>query len=208
LPELDFQSACIKCGQCVAVCPYDTLKLSDVDRDVPIGTPYFTPRQTPCELCVEIPCARSCPTGALDTELPSINNARMGLAVLDPVNCLAMQGLRCEACYRACPLIDKALTLVYRHQARTGVHAFFEPTVDPDFCTGCGKCEHACITEKASIIVLPHALVQGKIGAHYRIGWEHDAPVTEQFEQGPKPSSATPKAKEAPGMDYLNGGLP
>ena len=35
----------------------------------------------------------------------------MGLAVLsDQENCLAFQGLRCEVCYRACPLMGEAIT--------------------------------------------------------------------------------------------------
>jgi ferredoxin-type protein NapG len=197
----------VKCGQCVSACPYDTLSLAGVAGDVPVGTPFFVPRQTPCELCEDVPCARACPTGALDAELPSPRAARMGVAVLDPHACLAMQGLRCEACYRACPLIDEALTLAYRHQGRTGVHAFFEPVVDPTICTGCGKCERACVTEKASIFVLPHALAQGRMGAHYRLGWTHDAPVTEGFQQGPKP--VAPGPTDGDGLDYLNAeGLP
>lgn len=204
LPEADFQAACIKCGQCVTACPYDTLQLAGVRSDVPLGTPFLTPRAVPCELCEDVPCARACPTGALDAQLPGPRDARMGVAVLDPDSCLAIQGLRCEACYRACPLIDEAIKLEYRHQTRTGVHAYFEPVVNPEVCTGCGKCEHACPTDKAAIFVLPHALAKGRIGQHYRLGWTHDAQVTETFEQGPAP--AAPPPAEAPGLDYLNSG--
>jgi len=41
-----------------------------------------------------------------------------------------------------------------------------------DRCTGCGKCESACVTEEASIRVLPAKLVKGSLGEHYRLGWE------------------------------------
>ena len=41
-----------------------------------------------------------------------------------------------------------------------------------EFCTGCGKCERACVLEEAAIRVLPVALATGKIGDHYRLGWE------------------------------------
>ncbi len=47
-----------------------------------------------------------------------------------------------------------------------------EPTVHADQCTGCGKCERACVLEEAAIKVLPVALATGKLGDHYRLGWE------------------------------------
>ena len=38
------------------------------------------------------------------------------LAVLiDQENCLNFQGLRCDVCYRVCPLIDEAITLELAH---------------------------------------------------------------------------------------------
>ncbi len=203
--EADFARACIKCGACVSACPYDTLRLADLGEDAPAGTPTFTPRQVACAMCVDIPCVRPCPSGALDRAMQDIGAARMGVAVLDPSTCLSMQGLRCEACHRACPVIDKALRLEYRHQPRTGVHAFFEPVVDPDHCTGCGQCEHACVMDVAAIKVLPRAVALGRVGAHYRIGWEDDAPVTEGFRQGPAPAAAD---EAVPGLDYLNGDPP
>ncbi|HNM64989.1 MAG TPA: ferredoxin-type protein NapG, partial [Accumulibacter sp.] len=42
-------------------------------------------------------------------------------------------------------------------------------------CTGCGKCEKACVTEEASIRVLPIKLVKGSLGEHYRLGWQEKA---------------------------------
>ncbi len=205
LAEAQFQAACIKCGQCVTACPYAVLRLGDLHGDVPVGTPTFTPRDAPCELCPDLPCVVACPTGALAADLKTPEAARMGVAVLDGHSCLAFNGLRCEACYRACPLIDDALTLRYRHQGRTGVHAFFEPVVNPDTCTGCGQCERACPTDVASIKVFPPGLTQGVLGAHYRLGWTHDAPVTQRFEQGPAPAPVD-TGQAAPGLDYLNAG--
>ena len=59
-------------------------------------------------MCEDIPCAKVCPSGALDREIESIDDARMGLAVLvDQENCLNFQGLRCDVCYRECPKIDE-----------------------------------------------------------------------------------------------------
>lgn len=173
LPEGEFERACIRCGQCVQDCPYDTLKLATLLAPVSGGTPYFTARDIPCEMCEEIHCVKACPSGALDPLLTDIDDARMGLAVLlDHENCLNWQGLRCDVCYRVCPQIDKAITLEMNRNERTGKHAKFLPTVHSDFCTGCGKCEQACVLEEAAIKVLPMSLARGQLGSHYRLGWE------------------------------------
>ncbi len=173
LDEKDFQSACIRCGLCVEDCPYDILKLGRLFGPVATGTPYFLARTDPCEMCEDIPCKLACPTGALDPALDNIDDARMGLAVLlDQENCLNFQGLRCEVCYRVCPLIDKAITLEARRNTRTGMHAIFIPTVHSNACTGCGKCEESCVLPDAAIKVLPLDVAKGKLGEFYRWGWK------------------------------------
>ena len=63
---------------------------------------------------------------------------------VDHENCLNHLGLRCDICYRVCPVIDKAITLEPQNNPRTGKHALFIPMVHADACTGCGKCEKAC----------------------------------------------------------------
>jgi len=171
--EPEFLGACVRCGLCVRACPYDTLRLARVGEPQPLGSPYFLAREVPCEMCDDIPCAGACPTGALDPELTDINEARMGTPVLvDTDNCLNMRGLRCDVCFRVCPLIDEAITLEQHHNVRTGRHAVFVPTVHADRCTGCGKCEQACVLPRAAIKVLPTALARGAPASHYRMGWD------------------------------------
>lgn len=197
-PEDDFNALCIKCGQCARACPYDTLQLAPAGADMPIGTPHFVPREVPCYLCEDIPCQVACPTGALGTHLETIDDARMGLAVIDRENCLSWQGLRCEICHRECPLQDDAIT-VETHPRKISRHAMFVPVVHSSHCTGCGICEQACPTELAAIRVLPRRLVEGRMGDHYRYGWREDAP--------PLPESSpqdAPGAGGTPGLDYLN----
>jgi len=205
LAEPDFSAKCIKCGQCVRACPYDTLKLATVGEAVPIGTPYFTPRETPCYMCIDIPCKVACPTGALDPGLADINDSRMGLAVIDIENCLSWQGLRCEICHRVCPVPDKAIT-VEHHPRRLSKHAMFVPIVHSDYCTGCGLCEEACPTDEAAIRVLPPKLVEGKIGEHYRLGWTLDTPVTQDFKPQGRPGGRPGPGRPPGGLDYLNEG--
>jgi len=171
--EKDFLGACIRCGLCVRDCPYDTLKLANFGEPVALGTPYFEARKIPCEMCEDIPCVKACPTGALDPGLTNIDDSRMGLAVIvDQENCIAFQGLRCEVCYNICPLEGKAISLERQHNVRTGKHALFIPVVHSSDCTGCGKCEHACILEQAAIKILPEKLARGELGRHYRLGWK------------------------------------
>lgn len=171
-----FLAACIRCGQCVRACPYKTLRLAKPEEEAATGTPYFSARQIPCELCENRPCIRACPTGALDPLLTDIYKARMGLAVLiDRENCLNFLGLRCDVCYRSCPLIDKAITLNALHNQRSGKHTLFLPEVHSKHCTGCGKCEKSCVLEKAAIKVVPLDLAMGELGHHYRLGWEEKA---------------------------------
>jgi len=165
-----FLGACIRCGMCVRDCPYHILDLAKPEQPIATGTPYFVARSGPCEMCEDIPCVKACPTGALDPKLTDINKSRMGLAVLvDHETCLNFLGLRCDVCYRVCPLIDKAITLEQQHNPR-GKHAMFIPTVHSDQCTGCGKCEHACVLETAAIRVLPLHLAKGRLNGHYRLG--------------------------------------
>lgn len=173
LAEAQFLAACVRCGLCVRDCPYGTLTLADLNDAVATGTPYFTARSVPCEMCDDIPCVKACPTGALDRGLSDIGAARMGLAVLiDQENCLNFLGLRCDVCYRVCPAVDRAITLETRHNPRSDRHALLLPTVHSDACTGCGKCEKSCVLPQPAIRVLPHALAQGALPAHYRKGWE------------------------------------
>jgi len=190
LAEGDFLGACVRCGQCVRDCPYDTLKLAELSEPVAAGTPFFTARDVPCEMCEDIPCVKACPSGALDPELTDIDDSRMGVAVLvDTESCLNMQGLRCDVCYRICPLINKAINLVMHRNVRTGVHAVFEPRVNTELCTGCGKCERACVLEIPAIKILPTQLAKGELGGHYRYGWK---------EKAKKGESLVPKGVDLP----------
>jgi ferredoxin-type protein NapG len=173
LPEGRFLGACLRCGQCVRACPYQILRLAELGEEIPTGTPFFIPRKDYCRMCEDMPCIKACPSGSLSKSLPTIYEARMGLAVLvDHENCLNYLGLRCDVCYRACPLIDEAITLDMQVNRRSGVHTLFIPIVHSKKCTGCGRCEHSCVLDNAAIKVLPIEQARGELGKHYRLGWE------------------------------------
>ena len=191
LEEDDFLKTCIRCGLCVEACNNRenvpmidgkkaiTLQLATPSDNVAVGTPFFVARTNPCYACDDIPCMKVCPTGALsedklknDKSEVSIDNAKMGVAVIDSSSCIAYWGLQCTACYRACPELDKAITIEWKRNKRTGKHAYRIPIVDEKYCIGCGLCEEACVTEKAAIKIFPREVVLGKAGDRYVKGWD------------------------------------
>lgn len=154
--ESEFLQKCLRCGRCAHVCPYHSVQMGQLRQGVAIGTPVIVPREVPCYLCPDLPCVKACPTGALDPGLADALKTRMGTAVVtEREECLSLKGLRCEVCYRACPLIDKAITIENYLNVRTGRHAVFEPVVHKKECTGCGICEKACVLERPAIVVGP-----------------------------------------------------
>jgi len=215
VPEQEFLATCTKCGLCVEACPFKVLLLAKSGDERPVGTPYFQMRENPCRMCRDIPCTVSCPTGALSPLLVSnsdeqgrarlnVNLTKIGLAVIDRETCIAYWGIQCDACYRACPLIDKAITVEYTKNERTGKHAMLAPVVHSKHCTGCGICEHACVTKKASIFVLPRELAMGESSDRYIRGWDN---ADEERMQGlsDETTTKTPRSEKSP-LDYLNKG--
>jgi len=66
LKEQEFLASCIKCGQCVQVCPVNAIKLADLDEGFGIGTPYIDTRAQACDFsCDGLQCVLACPTGSL-----------------------------------------------------------------------------------------------------------------------------------------------
>lgn len=94
LEEHDFLAACIKCGQCVQVCPVEAIELADIFDGVGVGVPYINARAQACDFsCDGLQCVLACPTGALTHEINYPAESRMGLAELvDESSCLAVQG--------------------------------------------------------------------------------------------------------------------
>jgi ferredoxin-type protein NapG len=173
-----------------------------------LGTPFFNARTVPCELCEDIPCVAACPTGALSKSLTDIRDAKMGVAVLvGHETCLNHLGLRCDVCYRVCPLIGEAISLDRQHNERTGKHTRFLPIVHTDKCTGCGKCEKACVLDEAAIKVLPMALAVGKLGQHYRLGWNEKSKAGKALVDDIIELPIRGMPEGLPGADKLPGGV-
>ncbi len=92
--EHQLLAACIKCGQCVQVCPVEAIHLADLNDGVGVGVPFIDARAQACDFsCDGLQCVLACPTGALTHDLDFPADARMGFArVARPDACLAAQG--------------------------------------------------------------------------------------------------------------------
>ena len=87
-------ASCIKCGQCVQVCPVEAIHLADLNDGFGVGVPYIDARSQACDFsCDALSCILACPTGALSHDLAAKEEVRMGVARLSrPETCLARQG--------------------------------------------------------------------------------------------------------------------
>ncbi len=79
LNESDFLSSCIKCGQCVQVCPVQAIKLGDIGDGFGLGVPHIESREQACDFsCDAVQCILACPTGALTYDKPEFLKVRDG----------------------------------------------------------------------------------------------------------------------------------
>jgi MauM/NapG family ferredoxin protein len=131
---------CNQCYQCVSVCPHEAIRVWRNENSSLFGFPVIVPREQPCLLCEDLPCVKSCDTGALiRQEIPNLN----AVAVIHTQRCLAYQGHFCITCVNSCPLTGQA---IFRDLEG-------KPVINSQVCTGCGICEAACPTEKPAIRV-------------------------------------------------------
>lgn len=147
LPEPDFLSKCIRCGECMKACPTNTIQ--PVWLKAGLGgmfTPTALLRLAGCATNCNV-CGRVCPTGAIrDLPLIEKNHAKMGTAWIVRQNCLAWeQDKKCLVCDEVCPY--NALSFRPVPGLRNAA-----PFVLENRCTGCGWCESKCPVNGASAI--------------------------------------------------------
>ena len=148
LPESEFLSLCVKCGECMKVCPTNALQPA-LNQAGPEGlwTPVVVPRIGYCEYYCSL-CTQVCPTGALrELTIKEKTKIRIGSAWINKNRCIpyALEE-PCKVCEEQCPTSPKAIIMVESEiMMGDGTWDIQDvPIVDLDLCIGCGICETKC----------------------------------------------------------------
>jgi MauM/NapG family ferredoxin protein len=148
LPEERFLSLCIKCGECMKVCPTNALQPA-LGQAGPEGiwTPVLVPRIGYCEYYCSL-CTQVCPTGAIkELKIREKTEVRIGSAWINKNRCIPYaSGRQCTVCREKCPTTPNAIIMSEMDVLATdGSWVVQEvPVVDADVCIGCGICETKC----------------------------------------------------------------
>ena len=199
LPEPAFLARCVRCGECMAACPTNTLQPIWLDAGF---TALFSPTLTlrrgycspECRMCGEV-----CPTDAI-RELPPKERiwAKTGTAVIYPNRCLAWEQQKsCMVCDEVCPY--KAV--VFHKEPGNPVPV---PRVDENKCAGCGYCEHYCpVQNQAAIVVTPMGALRLSEGSYMAQGKTQGLQLSIHGKSGygPLPENKGGENGFAPGFD-------
>ena len=150
IPESDFLSRCLRCGQCMKVCPTNGLQPTWFAAGVEgMFSPVLVSRRGACEPDCNA-CGQVCPTRAI-TSLPLKEKhwAKIGTAAVIQSYCLAWAEKRsCVVCEEVCPY--GAIKC-----ERQGSSLVPVPVVKAERCFGCGYCEQHCPVRVPAIVVRP-----------------------------------------------------
>ena len=154
--EVDLMSACVRCGQCVRVCPTGGLHPAMTRAGIEgLWTPILIPRLGYCDYSCNA-CGESCPVNAIPTlSLEQKRVQVIGQAVIDQDRCIPWaEEQDCIVCEEMCPLPEKAIVLEVVEVNQVNGHTLTvqRPKVLVDRCIGCGICEYKCPVEGEAAI--------------------------------------------------------
>ncbi len=149
--EQDFLARCLRCSQCMRVCPTSGLQPTLLEAGLEgVWTPRLVLRLGYCDYGCNA-CGQTCPSGAIPAlDLASKRQTVLGVAVIDRNRCLPWaRGVPCIVCEEMCPTPAKAVRLEAAQMldAKGAPIAVQRPYVLQDLCIGCGICEHQCPLE-------------------------------------------------------------
>ncbi len=148
LPEPEFLARCLRCGECMRICPTNAIQPAGLAAGWEgAWTPVIVPETGYCELECNL-CSRICPTGALKRVTAGERKTlKLGTAVIDRGRCLPhAMAIPCLVCEEHCPVTPKAIWVREKDEIlRDGTYVKLgQPIIDPQRCVGCGVCEHKC----------------------------------------------------------------
>ncbi|MBN1196731.1 MAG: 4Fe-4S binding protein [Candidatus Aminicenantes bacterium] len=154
--EKEFLEKCVRCGQCMQVCPTNVIQPAVLETGVDgLWTPVLRPDLGYCEYeCNR--CTQVCPTRALEPlNLKEKKEFKIGTAVIDRNRCYTYaDGYNCAVCEEHCPVPEKAIHFreveLWNFEGRlVKVNQIY---VVPDLCIGCGICQNVCPRSDAPAI--------------------------------------------------------
>jgi ferredoxin len=151
IDESAFLSTCLRCSQCMKICPTTALQPALTEAGLAgMWTPILVPRVGYCDFgCTA--CGQVCPSGAIPLlALEEKRRTVIGKASIDRNRCLPWaSAVPCVVCEEMCPLAPKAIRLedAQAIDSNGEVVTVQRPAVFRDLCIGCGICEHHCPLE-------------------------------------------------------------
>jgi polyferredoxin len=171
--ERDFLARCIRCAECMKVCPNNALHPVLFEAGLEgMWTPTLIPRIGYCEFSCVL-CGQVCPTGAIqkidEKQRMGIGQKpiSIGTAMYDHGRCLPWaMATPCIVCEEFCPTSPKAIWVeeveVPKRDSAYGEGGHLalrtvkvqRPYIDPSLCIGCGACEKACpVVDRPAVYV-------------------------------------------------------
>jgi MauM/NapG family ferredoxin protein len=158
LPENKFIDSCIRCGECMKVCPTNALHPTLLEAGLEgIFTPRLIPKLGYCEKnCIL--CTQVCPTDALKKlKIADKETTIFGTAYFIKDLCFPWAEQRnCIVCEEVCPTKTKAIKFRERWLTnKEGKRVLVKlPYILENVCIGCGICENKCPVPGSAAIVV------------------------------------------------------
>jgi MauM/NapG family ferredoxin protein len=181
--ETEFLARCVRCGECMRVCPTNALQPAFSEGGwTGLWTPVLKMKTGYCEYECSL-CSQVCPTHAIQLlTLDQKKKVRIGTAFFDRNRCLPYASARtCIVCEEHCPTPKKAIwfeevSVPGPDGERVTVK---QPHVNQDLCTGCGICENKCpIADQRGVYVTsvgetrhPRNQILLKLGSESSLGY-------------------------------------
>jgi ferredoxin len=148
LGEEEFLARCIRCGECMKVCPTSAVQPASLEGGLAgAWTPVLNMSVGYCDYECNL-CSQVCPTQAIrQIEVAEKQQIKIGLAYIDRNRCLPWAYARnCIVCEEHCPTPKKAIWLEQAEVRNLAGETLTvkQPRVDAELCIGCGICEAKC----------------------------------------------------------------